>query len=140
MHSGRAVRAVLVFLVPYVLGGCMRPLARRLDGIGQQLVLTNQQLAQTNLRSEIGKIDLDRTFEERTNINREVVAEVDKASEAWGVKVLRYEIKNITPPHDVRSGLRILKYSTPSTPTCTLSFVMQTCSGTSSAISLSECL
>jgi regulator of protease activity HflC (stomatin/prohibitin superfamily) len=64
-----------------------------------------QQLAQTNLRSEIGKIDLDRTFEERTNINREVVAEVDKASEAWGVKVLRYEIKNITPPHDVLAAM-----------------------------------
>jgi regulator of protease activity HflC (stomatin/prohibitin superfamily) len=63
------------------------------------------QLAQTNLRSEIGKIDLDRTFEERTNINREVVAEVDKASEAWGVKVLRYEIKNITPPQDVLAAM-----------------------------------
>jgi len=63
------------------------------------------QLAQTTLRSEIGKIDLDRTFEERTNINREVVAEVDKASEAWGVKVLRYEIKNITPPHDVLAAM-----------------------------------
>ena len=48
-----------------------------------------QQLAQTNLRSEIGKIDLDRTFEERTNINSQVVQEVDKASESWGVKVLR---------------------------------------------------
>ena len=55
------------------------------------------QLAQTTLRSEIGKIDLDRTFEERTHINTQVVTEVDKASEAWGVKVLRYEIKNITP-------------------------------------------
>src|SRR6187399_3485890 len=59
------------------------------------------QLAQTTLRSEVGKIDLDRTFEERTNINMQVVSEVDKASEAWGVKVLRYEIKNITPPQDV---------------------------------------
>jgi len=64
-----------------------------------------QQLAQTNLRSEIGKIDLDRTFEERTNINREVVSEVDKASESWGVKVLRYEIKNITPPQDVLAAM-----------------------------------
>jgi regulator of protease activity HflC (stomatin/prohibitin superfamily) len=64
-----------------------------------------QQLAQTNLRSEIGKIDLDRTFEERTKINTEVVTEVDKASEAWGVKVLRYEIKNITPPHDVLAAM-----------------------------------
>ena len=64
-----------------------------------------QQLAQTNLRSEIGKIDLDRTFEERTNINSAVVSEVDKASESWGVKVLRYEIKNITPPKDVLAAM-----------------------------------
>jgi len=63
------------------------------------------QLAQTNLRSEIGKIDLDKTFEERTNINMQVVSEVDKASEAWGVKVLRYEIKNITPPKDVLAAM-----------------------------------
>jgi regulator of protease activity HflC (stomatin/prohibitin superfamily) len=63
------------------------------------------QLAQTNLRSEIGKIDLDRTFEERTNINLSVVSEVDKASEAWGVKVLRYEIKNINPPQDVLAAM-----------------------------------
>src|SRR5438132_6459364 len=64
-----------------------------------------QQLAQTNLRSEIGKIELDKTFEERTNINSAVVSEVDKASEAWGVKVLRYEIKNITPPQDVLAAM-----------------------------------
>ena len=63
------------------------------------------QLAQTNLRSEIGKIDLDKTFEERTNINTAVVSEVDKASEAWGVKVLRYEIKNIAPPADVLAAM-----------------------------------
>src|SRR3954471_13984638 len=63
------------------------------------------QLAQTNLRSEIGKIDLDKTFEERMNINAAVVSELDKASEAWGVKVLRYEIKNITPPHDVLAAM-----------------------------------
>ena len=63
------------------------------------------QLAQTTLRSEVGKIDLDRTFEERTNINQQVVAELDKASEPWGVKVLRYEIKNITPPHDVLAAM-----------------------------------
>jgi len=63
------------------------------------------QLAQTNLRSEIGKIELDKTFEERTNINAAVVSEVDKASEAWGVKVLRYEIKNITPPQDVLAAM-----------------------------------
>jgi regulator of protease activity HflC (stomatin/prohibitin superfamily) len=63
------------------------------------------QLAQTTLRSEVGKIELDRTFEERTNINIQVVTEVDKASEAWGVKVLRYEIKNITPPADVIAAM-----------------------------------
>jgi regulator of protease activity HflC (stomatin/prohibitin superfamily) len=63
------------------------------------------QLAQTTLRSEVGKIDLDRTFEERTNINTAVVSELDKASESWGVKVLRYEIKNITPPADVLAAM-----------------------------------
>ncbi len=63
------------------------------------------QLAQTTLRSEIGKIELDRTFEERTNINIQVVNELDKASEPWGVKVLRYEIKNITPPKDVLNAM-----------------------------------
>jgi len=63
------------------------------------------QLTQTNLRSEIGKIELDRTFEARGHVNASVVAEVDKASEAWGVKVLRYEIKNITPPRDVISAM-----------------------------------
>jgi regulator of protease activity HflC (stomatin/prohibitin superfamily) len=63
------------------------------------------QLAQTALRSEIGKIELDRTFEARGVINANVVAELDKASIAWGVKVLRYEIKNITPPEDVLSAM-----------------------------------
>jgi len=63
------------------------------------------QLAQTTLRSEVGKIDLDKTFEERVHINTAVVSELDKATEAWGVKVLRYEIKNITPPHDVLAAM-----------------------------------
>ncbi len=63
------------------------------------------QLAQTTLRSEIGKIELDRTFEERGSINQNVVQELDKASEPWGVKVLRYEIKNIVPPSDVLSAM-----------------------------------
>src|SRR5687767_12633656 len=63
------------------------------------------QLAQTTLRSEIGKIELDRTFEERGTINANVVAELDKASAPWGVKVLRYEIKNINPPKDVLSAM-----------------------------------
>ncbi|MCH8105534.1 MAG: paraslipin [Proteobacteria bacterium] len=63
------------------------------------------QLAQTTLRSEIGKIVLDRTFEERAMINRNIVGELDKATEPWGVKVLRYEIKNINPPPDVVSAM-----------------------------------
>jgi regulator of protease activity HflC (stomatin/prohibitin superfamily) len=63
------------------------------------------QLAQTTLRSEVGKIDLDRTFEERSTINLQVVGELDKASEAWGVKVLRYEIKNIEPPQDILAAM-----------------------------------
>ncbi len=63
------------------------------------------QLAQTALRSEIGKIDLDRTFEERGAINANVVSELDKASDPWGVKVLRYEIKNINPPNDVLNAM-----------------------------------
>lgn len=63
------------------------------------------QLAQTTLRSEIGKIELDKTFEARSHINANVVAEVDKAAEAWGVKVLRYEIKNITPPKEVITSM-----------------------------------
>jgi regulator of protease activity HflC (stomatin/prohibitin superfamily) len=63
------------------------------------------QLAQTTLRSEIGKIELDRTFEERAAINASIVSELDKASAPWGVKVLRYEIKNINPPQDVLSAM-----------------------------------
>jgi len=63
------------------------------------------QLAQTTLRSEVGKIDLDRSFEERAAINVSVVTELDKASEPWGVKVLRYEIKNINPPTDVLQAM-----------------------------------
>ncbi len=68
-------------------------------------VFAISQLAQTTLRSEIGKIDLDRTFEERAMINSNVVAELDKASDPWGVKVLRYEIKNINPPNDVLTAM-----------------------------------
>jgi regulator of protease activity HflC (stomatin/prohibitin superfamily) len=63
------------------------------------------QLAQTTLRSEVGKIDLDRTFLERQHINASVVSELDMASDPWGVKVLRYEIKNINPPQDVLSAM-----------------------------------
>lgn len=63
------------------------------------------QLAQTTLRSEIGKIDLDRTFEERTHINNAVVAAIDEAARAWGVKILRYEIKSISPPANVLQAM-----------------------------------
>ena len=69
-------------------------------GIGEYLFAI-AQLAQTTLRSEIGKIELDKTFEERSHINVRVVEELDQASNPWGVKVLRYEIKNINPPRDV---------------------------------------
>jgi regulator of protease activity HflC (stomatin/prohibitin superfamily) len=71
----------------------------------QDFFFAISQLAQTTLRSEMGKIDLDKTFEERANINASVVSELDKASEPWGVKVLRYEIKNITPPKDVLAAM-----------------------------------
>ena len=64
-----------------------------------------EQLAQTTLRSEIGKIELDHTFEERARINANIVEEIDKASEAWGVKVLRYEIKTIRPPTDILEAM-----------------------------------
>lgn len=63
------------------------------------------QLAQTTMRSEMGKLDLDKSFEEREHINAEIVAAVDKASDPWGVKVTRYEIKNITPPQSIRDAM-----------------------------------
>ena len=67
----------------------------------QNYIFAVTQLAQTTMRSEIGKIDLDRTFLERTNINHAVVESIDEAAITWGVKVLRYEIKNINPPQTV---------------------------------------
>lgn len=63
------------------------------------------QLAQTALRSAIGKLELDRTFEERSTINQEVVAALDVATSPWGVKVLRYEIRDITPPTGVMQAM-----------------------------------
>jgi len=63
------------------------------------------QLAQTSLRSVIGKIELDRTFEERDSLNQQVVAAIDEAAQNWGVKVLRYEIKDITPPQSVMESM-----------------------------------
>lgn len=63
------------------------------------------QLAQTTLRSEIGKLDLDRSFEERERINNALIMALDAATQAWGVKVLRYEIKAIVPPRDVLDAM-----------------------------------
>ena len=73
-------------------------------GIGDYLFAI-AQLAQTTLRSEIGKIELDKTFEERSHINLRIVEELDQASNPWGVKVLRYEIRNINPPRDVLTAM-----------------------------------
>lgn len=69
-------------------------------GIGDYIFGVTQ-LAQTTMRSEMGKIDLDKTFEERTTVNQAVVHAIDEAAIGWGVKMLRYEIKNITPPQSV---------------------------------------
>jgi len=63
------------------------------------------QIAQTTMRSIIGKLELDRTFEERETINVSIVEAVDKASEPWGVKVTRYEVKNISPPQSIRDAM-----------------------------------
>jgi regulator of protease activity HflC (stomatin/prohibitin superfamily) len=63
------------------------------------------QLAQTTMRSEIGKIELDRTFEEREKVNHEIVNAVDKAALPWGLKVTRYEIKNIVPPTSIKDAM-----------------------------------
>ena len=63
------------------------------------------QIAQTTMRSVIGKLELDRTFEERETINVTIVEAVDKASEPWGVKVTRYEVKNISPPQSIRDAM-----------------------------------
>ncbi|HYC49186.1 MAG TPA: stomatin-like protein [Burkholderiales bacterium] len=64
------------------------------------------QLAQTTLRSEIGKMELDRTFESRDEINRQVVSVLDEAGRTWGVKVMRYEIKNLTPPEAILRSMQ----------------------------------
>jgi regulator of protease activity HflC (stomatin/prohibitin superfamily) len=68
-------------------------------------MFASTQLAQTTMRSEIGKLELDRTFEEREAINGAIIAAVDKASDPWGVKITRYEIKNIEPPESVKDAL-----------------------------------
>lgn len=63
------------------------------------------QIAQTTMRSVIGKLELDRTFEERETINGTIVEAVDKASDPWGVKVTRYEVKNISPPQSIKDAM-----------------------------------
>lgn len=73
-------------------------------GISDFLFATTQ-LAQTTMRSEIGKLELDRTFEERTCINAAITEAIDKASDPWGIKVTRYEIKSITPPQSIRDAM-----------------------------------
>lgn len=67
--------------------------------------MASSQLAQTTLRSSIGKIDLDKTFEEREAINSQVVDSIDEAAQSWGVKVLRYEVKDIMPPQTVKNAM-----------------------------------
>ena len=73
-------------------------------GIGNYK-FASTQLAQTTMRSVMGKLDLDKTFEERETINSEIVDAVDKASDPWGVKVTRYEVKNITPPQSIKDAM-----------------------------------
>ncbi|WP_035056814.1 SPFH domain-containing protein [Andreprevotia chitinilytica] len=69
-------------------------------------ILAITQLAQTTLRSVIGKLELDKTFEERSDINRAVVLSLDEAAANWGVKVLRYEIKDLTPPKEILHAMQ----------------------------------
>lgn len=68
-------------------------------------IMATAQLAQTTMRSEMGKLDLDRSFEEREQINAAIVEAVDHASDPWGIKITRYEIKNITPPQTIRDAM-----------------------------------
>ncbi len=71
----------------------------------ENFLFASTQLSQTTMRSEIGKLELDKTFEERDAINHSIIAAVDKASDPWGIKITRYEIKNIHPPESVRNAL-----------------------------------
>ncbi len=71
----------------------------------ENYMYASTQLSQTTMRSEIGKLELDKTFEEREAINHAIISAVDKASDPWGVKITRYEIKNIHPPQTVRDAL-----------------------------------
>lgn len=69
-------------------------------------VLAITQLAQTTLRSVVGKLELDKTFEERDFINHSIVSALDEAAANWGVKVLRYEIKDLTPPKEILHAMQ----------------------------------
>jgi len=69
-------------------------------------VLAISQLAQTALRSEVGKMELDKTFESRSEINHMVVSVLDEAGRTWGIKVLRYEIKSLTPPEAILRSMQ----------------------------------
>ncbi len=71
----------------------------------ENYMFASSQIAQTTMRSIIGKLELDKTFEERDNINAEIVEAVDLASDPWGVKITRYEIKNIMPPQSVKEAM-----------------------------------
>ena len=68
-------------------------------------MFASSQLAQTTMRSVMGKLDLDKTFEERDAINSVIVDAVDKASDPWGIKVTRYEVKNILPPQSIKDAM-----------------------------------
>ncbi|PWT76908.1 MAG: paraslipin [Proteobacteria bacterium] len=69
-------------------------------------IMAITQLAQTTLRSEVGKMELDKTFESRDEINKQIVSVLDEAGRSWGVKVLRYEIKNLTPPDSILRSMQ----------------------------------
>ena len=68
--------------------------------------VTDPKLAQTTLRSVIGRMEMDKTFEEREDTNRAVVAALDEAAVSWGVKVLRYEIKDLVPPQEILRAMQ----------------------------------
>jgi regulator of protease activity HflC (stomatin/prohibitin superfamily) len=80
--------------------------AQRASYGSSNYILAISQLAQTSLRSVIGKLELDKTFEERDIINAQVVAAIDEAALNWGVKVLRYEIKDLTPPKEILHAMQ----------------------------------
>lgn len=79
---------------------------RRASYGSSNYILAITQLAQTTLRSVIGRMELDKTFEERDDINRTVVAALDEAAVSWGVKVLRYEIKDLVPPQEILRSMQ----------------------------------